>query len=220
MTTTGPSTSHTVTRRDKRGKFVSDYVWRCCEICVQIYLKQVEELRTKNDKLRAMEDHREDEHDKESEVSEKLGHILVFLTGQEEINQACQLVSDMIEQADNEDVEGEKGAQNNNWMVLDPIILPLYSSLPQNEQLKIFKKYRDESHDDHENTKRRRRRGRSSSNSPSSSYIKIIFSTNIAETSVTIPHVRFVVDCGFVKQKMYNPNKKMESLLVVPISQV
>lgn len=44
--------------------------------------------------------------------------------------------------------------------------------------------------------------------------------TNIAETSVTVPGVRFVVDPGYVKQKTYDPARRMESLVVVPISQV
>lgn len=44
--------------------------------------------------------------------------------------------------------------------------------------------------------------------------------TNIAETSVTVPGVRFVVDPGYVKQKAYDPARRMESLVVVPISKV
>lgn len=44
--------------------------------------------------------------------------------------------------------------------------------------------------------------------------------TNIAETSVTVPGVRFVIDPGYVKQKTYDPTRRMESLVVVPISQV
>ncbi len=48
---------------------------------------------------------------------------------------------------------------------------------------------------------------------------KVVVSTNIAETSVTVPGVRFVIDCGFVKQKWYNPATGLESLTVVPTSQ-
>lgn len=47
-----------------------------------------------------------------------------------------------------------------------------------------------------------------------------IIATNIAETSITVPNVRFVVDAGYVKQKTFEPTRAMESLIVVPISQV
>jgi len=49
---------------------------------------------------------------------------------------------------------------------------------------------------------------------------KLIFSTNIAETSLTVSGVGFVVDCGYCKQKMFNPKTAMESLQVVEVSQV
>jgi ATP-dependent RNA helicase DHX8/PRP22 len=49
---------------------------------------------------------------------------------------------------------------------------------------------------------------------------KIIFATNIAETSLTVANIGYVLDCGLVKQKVYNPDTGMESLLVVPISKV
>ena len=49
---------------------------------------------------------------------------------------------------------------------------------------------------------------------------KLTFSTNIAETSLTIDGVGYVVDCGYVKQKCYNPRTGMDSLIVVPISKV
>jgi ATP-dependent RNA helicase DHX8/PRP22 len=49
---------------------------------------------------------------------------------------------------------------------------------------------------------------------------KLIFSTNIAETSLTIDGIGYVVDCGYVKQKNYNPRTGMDALIVVPISRV
>ena len=39
--------------------------------------------------------------------------------------------------------------------------------------------------------------------------LQLIFATNIAETSLTIDGVGFVVDCGYVKQKCFNPRTGM-----------
>jgi ATP-dependent RNA helicase DHR2 len=47
---------------------------------------------------------------------------------------------------------------------------------------------------------------------------KIVLATNIAETSVTVPGVRYVIDCGKSKVKQFRPRLGMESLLVKPIS--
>ena len=41
---------------------------------------------------------------------------------------------------------------------------------------------------------------------------KIVLSTNLAETSVTIDDIVYVVDCGLMKEKCYDPSKSMESL--------
>lgn len=47
---------------------------------------------------------------------------------------------------------------------------------------------------------------------------KVIAATNIAEASVTIEGVKFVVDCGFVKIRTFNPTSLLSSLSMVPVS--
>jgi pre-mRNA-splicing factor ATP-dependent RNA helicase DHX16 len=46
----------------------------------------------------------------------------------------------------------------------------------------------------------------------------VVLATNIAETSITIDGVVYVIDPGFVKQNSYNPRSGMSSLVVVPVS--
>ncbi|KAF8945269.1 DEAH-box ATP-dependent RNA helicase prp22 [Haplosporangium gracile] len=120
-----------------------------------------------------------------------VGDVLVFLTGQHEIERACQDLKKAVQDQSSKDNGGGKLVT----VTLDQLqILPLYASLELLDQNTIF------------GTTARNMR-------------KIIFATNIAQTSVTIPNIRFVVDSGFVKQKMYDPTTGMDALLVVPISQ-
>ena len=49
-------------------------------------------------------------------------------------------------------------------------------------------------------------------------FAQVVVSTNIAETSLTIDGIVFVIDPGFSKQKVYNPRIRVESLLVSAIS--
>ncbi|XP_016975360.2 ATP-dependent RNA helicase DHX33 [Drosophila rhopaloa] len=47
---------------------------------------------------------------------------------------------------------------------------------------------------------------------------KVILATNIAETSITIPGIRCVIDCGFVKEKSYNTSDGLDVLKSVRVS--
>lgn len=115
----------------------------------------------------------------EIHLSEPAGDILVFLTGQEEIDTACEVLYERMK------------ALGPN--VPELIILPVYSALPSEMQSRIFDP------------------------APPGSR-KVVLATNIAETSITIDGIYFVVDPGFVKQNAYDPKLGMDSLVVVPIS--
>ncbi|XP_078411092.1 putative ATP-dependent RNA helicase DHX35 isoform X2 [Cetorhinus maximus] len=73
-------------------------------------------------------------------------------------------------------------------------VLPMYAGLPPGEQMKVFERM-------------------------SPNCRKIVVATNIAETSITINGIVFVIDCGFVKLRAYNPRTGIESLVVTPVSQ-
>jgi len=74
------------------------------------------------------------------------------------------------------------------------LVLPLYAALSQAAQQRIFESAPP-------NTR------------------KVILATNIAETSITVPGVRFVVDSGKEKRKQYRPRLGLDSLLVKAVSQ-
>ncbi|XP_015968870.1 probable pre-mRNA-splicing factor ATP-dependent RNA helicase DEAH2 isoform X1 [Arachis duranensis] len=119
-------------------------------------------------------------------MGEPSGDILVFLTGEEEIEDACRKISKEI---------------SNLGDQVGPVkVVSLYSTLPPAMQQKIFEPPPPP-------LKEGGPPGR-----------KIIVSTNIAETSLTIDGIVYVIDPGFSKQKVYNPRVRVESLLVSPIS--
>ena len=121
-------------------------------------------------------------------ATEPEGDILLFLTGEEEIEDAVRKITlevdEMIREADAGPMK----------------VYPLYGTLPPAQQQKIFEQA----------PASRIRGGRPGR--------KCIVATNIAETSLTIDGIVYVVDPGFSKQKVYNPRIRVESLLVSPIS--
>ncbi|XP_023004472.1 probable pre-mRNA-splicing factor ATP-dependent RNA helicase DEAH2 isoform X4 [Cucurbita maxima] len=119
-------------------------------------------------------------------LCEPPGDILVFLTGEEEIEDACRKIN--------------KEVANHGDQVGPVKVVPLYSTLPPAMQQKIFEAAPPPVKEDGPP-------GR-----------KIVVSTNIAETSLTIDGIVYVIDPGFSKQKVYNPRVRVESLLVSPIS--
>lgn len=114
---------------------------------------------------------------------EPTGDVLVFLTGEREIEDVCARLRD-----EGADLPGRLQ------------VLPLYSSLPSHLQRRVFDPAPGPSRPGEQPTR------------------KVVVSTNIAETSLTIDGIVYVVDPGFSKQKVYNPRIRVDSLLVSPIS--
>jgi pre-mRNA-splicing factor ATP-dependent RNA helicase DHX16 len=107
------------------------------------------------------------------------GDILVFLTGQDEIEQAEQSL--------------QETAKKLGSAAPELMICPIYANLPTDLQQRIF---------DPTPPKTR----------------KVVLATNIAETSLTIDNIVYVIDPGYVKENRYTAATNMESLTAVPIS--
>ena len=112
-------------------------------------------------------------------VTQPAGDILIFLSGQEEIETCEELL-----------VQRTKGM---GTKIGELVICPIYANLPSEMQAKIFEP------------------------TPPGAR-KVVIATNIAETSLTIDGIKYVIDPGFCKQNSYNPRTGMESLQVTPIS--
>ena len=108
------------------------------------------------------------------------GDILVFLTGQEEIETAAEVLT--------------QRTRNLGSRIAELIVCPIYANLPSEQQAKIFEK------------------------TPKGAR-KVVLATNIAETSLTIDGITYVIDTGFNKQKSFDAKYGMESLVVTPVSQ-
>lgn len=115
----------------------------------------------------------------EIHATQASGDILVFLTGQEEIETVEEILKERIRKL------GTK--------IGELIVCPVYANLPTELQAKIFVPTPDGAR-------------------------KVVLATNIAETSLTIDGIKYVVDSGYSKMKWYNPKTGIESLLVYPIS--
>ncbi|WP_343709569.1 ATP-dependent RNA helicase HrpA, partial [Mycobacterium sp.] len=102
--------------------------------------------------------------------TEPPGDVLVFLSGEREIRDTAEALSDL------------KHTE----------VLPLYARLPTAEQQKVFAPH----------TGRR-----------------VVLTTNVAETSLTVPGIRYVVDPGRARISRFSRRLKVQRLPIEPISQ-
>lgn len=117
------------------------------------------------------------------------GDILLFLTGEDEIETACKKLSELMRSAVKRNAK------------LGPLdCIPLYSLLGPDKQKRIF-----------DSAPKPRFNG-------SLPGRKVIIATNIAETSLTIDGIYYVVDCGYSKQKVFIPRTKISYLRPMKIS--
>ncbi|CAC21479.1 ATP-dependent RNA helicase, small-subunit processome Dhx37 [Schizosaccharomyces pombe] len=170
-------------------------------------------------------DYLQDAFDKVCLIHKRLpaGSILVFLTGQQEVEQLCQMlrkrfvrsfrplksrarivVSRKTMSVENEDLQSETEdidqvpTSSSSSVTYDDesepmYVLPLYSLLTTEDQMKVF----DSSPEGHR---------------------MCIVATNVAETSITIPNIRYVVDCGKAKERVYNEKTSVQKFEVRWIS--
>jgi ATP-dependent RNA helicase DHX8/PRP22 len=119
-------------------------------------------------------------------AEEAPGDVLVFLTGQEEIDALARLLTERA--ATLPPTAGSGAAASSSLL-----IAPLYAALPPEQQMTVFE--------------------------PAPPGVrKVILATNIAETSLTIAGVRYVIDPGLSKQRAFNPRSGVDTLAVAPIS--
>ena len=166
------------------------------------------------------------------------GNVIVFLTGKREILDLCKKLKDEfsgmnniienepeIKNIDNYNIIEEKKDENdnkndeikteekkeeekiveeidkneNNIIQEDKknyspvVVLPLYSSMEPDEQMKIYQEHKGKR--------------------------MIVVSTNVAETSLTIPGVRYVIDSGRVKKRIYKSGLSFSTFKIEWISQ-
>ncbi|XP_051148356.1 pre-mRNA-splicing factor ATP-dependent RNA helicase DEAH10-like [Andrographis paniculata] len=112
-------------------------------------------------------------------LEDQPGDILVFLTGQEEIESIQRLVQERFPKLP----ESKRNL----------LVVPIFASLPSEKQMKVFMP-------------------------APTGFRKVILATNIAETSVTIPGIKYVIDPGMVKVRTYDASTGIEPLIIVTTS--
>lgn len=121
-------------------------------------------------------------------ASEPIGDILIFLPGAEEIDDAVEVLRDHAPAAGGSGRWGTSTAKGGTGEGDSLQVLPFYSALPVNMQMKVFEPTR-------------------------AGVRRVVVATNIAETSVTIDGIRYVIDSGVTRLPIYDPAKGFGSLV-------
>ncbi|VUZ52409.1 unnamed protein product, partial [Hymenolepis diminuta] len=124
--------------------------------------------------------------------------ILVFLTSQDEVN---RLVSELVDEyrdrkerfIQKKEHQKSRGSRVTNDRYPPLRSLPLYGGLPAHEQLRVFER-------------------------PTHAVRTVVVATNVAEASITLPRVGYVIDCGYARLRAYNPDNALEALVTLPVS--
>ena len=119
-------------------------------------------------------------------LKETEGDVLCFLPGEGEILKNVRMLECLNDRT--------KGVR----------VLPLYGSLPKEEQDKVFERAEAFEHSEHSNIR---------------TFRKVILATSIAETSVTIEGITCVIDSGLMRVPRFSPSTGMSGLVTLPLTQ-
>ncbi|XP_045533656.1 probable ATP-dependent RNA helicase DHX35 isoform X1 [Pieris brassicae] len=123
--------------------------------------------------------------------NQPFGDILAFLTSQEEILAALDTLQIYAEE--NNEKNKYRKSFSSGIQAANLSVLPMYGSLPLYRQIKVFQM-------------------------GDKNVRKVILATNIAETSVTIPGIVYVIDSGFHRLPYFDPVLGVECMSVCPVS--
>eukprot|EP00750_Incisomonas_marina_P002316 INCI12211.1.p1 GENE.INCI12211.1~~INCI12211.1.p1 ORF type:complete len:833 (+),score=130.72 INCI12211.1:278-2776(+) len=129
-------------------------------------------------------------------AKERHGAILVFMPGMEEVESVCRAIKALAPTpGSSRHRSGGSGSSGSRSSASEePLeVMPLHGSLPTHVQMRVFQK-------------------------PRRGHRRVVVATNIAETSITLDRVKYVVDCCFHKLPVFNPLTGMDSLVTQPVS--
>ena len=121
--------------------------------------------------------------------NEKPGDVLVFLPGEREIRETAEHLQRAV--ARGGAGRGQGGRSRADLLLASAEIVPLYARLPAADQQRVF----------------------NPGNAP-----RIVLATNVAETSLTVPRIRYVIDSGLARMLRYRIRGKVDQLLIEPVS--